>query len=98
MKTVRTTEILFLILFGCVCIWMGKVYIDIGAVKRIRDYDVSLAREGTVDRVQMKAFPHGQYLWNADPARGSREEYYFREFYRIPDEVDLWFDSWGEKS
>ena len=95
MKTVRMTEILFLALFGCICIWMGKVYIDIGAVKRERDHDVSLAQSGVVKKIQMKAFPHGQYLWNADPAQGSREEYYFREFYRIPDEVELWFDTWG---
>jgi hypothetical protein len=67
-------------------------------VKRIRDHDVFLAQTGTVNSIQMKAFPHGEYLWNPDPEPGSYGEVYFREFYQIPDEVELWFDAWWPKS
>ena len=98
-NTVRTMGVVITTLFCCICIGFGKVYFDIGVVKRIRDHDVFLARTGAINSIQMKEFPHGGYLWNADPALGDREvESYFRAFYRIPNEVELWFDSWGPKT
>lgn len=96
-NTIRYTGILFVILFLVPCIGMGKIYFDIGTVKRIRDRDIVLAQNGVVNCIQFKAFPHREYLWNADPVYGSVIDD-FREFYKIPDDVELWFDTWGSKS
>ena len=85
---------LFIVLAFCIWVGMGKIYYDIGVVKRIRDHDIELACNGLVDRIQMKAFPHGEYLWNAEAKYGGVGVARFREFYKIPDEVELWFDVW----
>ena len=91
---IKYSGIFIIILSFSLCVGMGKIYSDIGTVKRIRDHNILLAQKGIVNSIQMKAFPHGKYLWNADPVYGSEMVDYFREYYKIPDDVALWFDTW----
>ena len=80
-------------------IWLhfGMIYNDIGNVRKQRLETIRQAQQGEKDSIIMQIFPHSEYLWGPDPANGGERVPYFREFYRIPEGVALWFESWGEE-
>ena len=73
----------------------GHIYADIGAVSRERNAMLAQARRGEVASVTLPAYPHPEALWYPDPNNEYRVPY-FREFYGIPDGVEVSFESWGE--
>ena len=76
----------------------GWAYYEIGAVKRSRDERIQDAKQGKIDSIIMKRFPCEEYLWLPDPEYGSERVDFFRGFYKIPDDTDLWFEVWAPKS
>lgn len=76
--------------------YFGVVYHDIGIVRIQRLELITQAREGETNSILLKAFPHGEYLWGPDPEYGSERVKYFRQFYQIPENVDLWFQNWAD--
>ncbi len=76
--------------------YFGVVYHDIGAVRKQRSEVIAQARVGETDSILLKAFPHGEYLWGPDPEYGSERVEFFRQFYQIPENVDLWFQNWAD--
>ena len=73
----------------------GHIYADIGAVSRERNAMLAQARRGEAASVTLPAYPHPEALWYPDPNNEYRVPY-FREFYGIPDGVEVSFESWGE--
>ena len=83
---------------GILWVHFGLVYSEIGAINRSRLQEICSAREGKTDNLLLERFPNGQYLWQTDPEYEEKERIrFYREFYQIPDDVDLWFASWGDR-
>ena len=63
-----------------------------GRLMRERAELVRIAREGTADKLEFPDFPYLEYLWVTEPL-GERQIEYFREFYQIPDGVEITFNT-----
>lgn len=91
------TAVLALVL-GVLWIRFGIVYAEIGATDRRRLQEIHAARNGMADSLLLERFPNGEYLWQTDPNYEEKERIrFYREFYQIPDSVDLWFEYWGDR-
>ena len=74
---------------------LALVYLDIGRAERVRQAQYALARSGQLQRLELASYPHGmQYLSSPTPARDGPYLGFFREFYRIPEEVEIHFEAW----
>ena len=76
---------------------MALVYTDIGSTKRLREDLIAQARLEPQSALVLPKYRFADFLWLPDPV--SPDNYrvdFFREFYRIPAETELWFESWGE--
>ena len=70
---------------------MTVIYSNIGRVSRERYAIIESVRNETDNIViDMPSYPFAQYLWYPDPADDTRVAYY-KEFYKIPDNVELEF-------
>lgn len=67
------------------------VYGAIGRVKAERQQLISAALDAGADEVVLPRFPYAGYLHGATPV-GEEKLMYFKEFYGIPQDVDVLFD------
>ena len=79
-------------------LWLvyGSVYYSIGIVNTDRTHEIEDARSGRTNQILLKSYPYSKYLWGSDPEYGSERVFFFRSFYRIPDDVEIWFESWKD--
>ena len=63
-----------------------------GQLMRERAELVRSAREGTADKLEFPDFPYLDYLWVTEPL-GERQISFFREFYQIPENVEISFNT-----
>ncbi len=75
-----------------IVIQKSLIYYDIGAGMRKRDSLILQAREGEVAEISFPDYPHGEYLWTMEPV-GEEQRAYFREFYQIPENVFMRFNT-----
>ena len=75
---------------------LGLVYRDIGKAEQVRQAQYALARSGQLQRLELAPYPHGkQYLSSPIPAQDGPYVGFFRDFYRIPEDVEIHFADWG---
>ena len=77
------------VILAAVCVQRFVIYAQIGEGKRERDLLIQQARNGEISRLYFPELPHSEYLWTNEPPDGSEQVGFFREFYRIPDEVEM---------
>ena len=71
---------------------MIRIYSGIGHVSRVRSAVIASVRSETGSvTIELPSYPFEQYLWYPDPADDTRVEY-FKEFYKIPDNVEVEFN------
>ena len=75
--------------FAAVCVHHFVIYAQIGQGKRERDLLIQQARNGEISRLYFPELPHSQYLWTNEPPDGSEQVQFFRQYYAIPDEVEM---------
>ena len=63
-----------------------------GRIMKERDALVKSAREGNADSLYFPDFPYLDYLWVTEPL-GDRQIGFFREFYGIPEDVEISFNT-----
>ena len=75
---------------------LGLVYRDIGKAEQVRQAQYALARSGQLQRLELAPYPHGkQYLSSPTPAQDGPYVGFFRDFYRIPEDVEIHFADWS---
>ena len=84
-RIVHTGLLLLLVIRAAL---MGLIYFDIGAATSRRLDEIRRARQGEITEVLLERYPHEIYLHDPDPADKGREVF-FREFYKIPDDVTI---------
>lgn len=79
-------------IFGVLLLlYHGTVYFQIGSCKAERDAIIETSRASDVTEITMPAFPYSDYLHLPNPVSDLRLEY-FKEFYGIPDYVEVIFE------
>jgi len=90
---VRKTAVAFLsIVFLISCARMTAVFSRLGKAERQRETLIAGAREARVSSLYLPDYPYEAYHWITEPLKGGGQIQYFREFYQIPDEMELLFD------
>lgn len=72
-------------------IYIGKVYCDIGRVKKERDALTADCIKTGKYELTLHEYPHKDYRWISSPRKSNRVVFY-KEFYGIPEEVTLVFE------
>ena len=88
-KWSRITDCFILLAFVLVSVHRFFIYYDIGQGKKERDALIRAAQNGEIDRLYFPDLPHKEYIEINEPLDGSAEVKYYREFYRIPDSVEM---------
>ncbi len=70
----------------------GIIYHNIGDGKREREALIRKAKAGELTEISFPDYPYGDYLWTMEPL-GEEQRNYYREFYRIPDNVVIRFNT-----
>ena len=83
--------VLAVLLFG-VCLQKGIIYHEIGIVKQEREKLINSAKRGETEYIAFPDFPYLEYLWVTEPV-GEEQRNYFREFYDIPKNVEISFNT-----
>lgn len=65
------------------------VYAQIGEGKKDRDFRIQQAIDGRITRLYFPELPHSEYLWLTEAPDGSEQVGFFRQFYKIPDDVEM---------
>lgn len=74
------------------------IYKPIGDCIREREQIIEKAIEEGSNQITMPDFPNKEYVWTYDPNKKKPwQSNDFKEFFNIPSEIDVWFESWGEK-
>ena len=89
LKWPRITDCLFLLAFVLVSMHRFFIYYDIGQGKKERDALIRAAQNGEIDRLYFPDLPHDEYIEYNEPLDGQIEVNYFREFFKIPDSVEM---------
>ena len=73
-----------------------RIYEPIGEQRMEREKLIQAAITEGSEQIVFSEYPNDEYLWVPDPAQEKpwRGEY-FKEFYHIPENVEIWFESWG---
>ena len=73
-----------------------RIYEPIGEQRMEREKLIQAAITEGSELIVFSEYPNDDYLWVPDPAQEKpwRGEY-FKEFYHIPENVEIWFESWG---
>lgn len=76
----------------CLCLYYFFIYLDIAACTRQRMELFELARSGAVQELELPAYPYlsRDYVWWGEPGNDQRTVW-FKEFFRIPQEIRLTF-------
>lgn len=76
----------------CLCLYFFFIYLDIAACTQQRMELFALAREGSVQELELPAYSYmsRDYVWWGEPGSEHRTVW-FKEFFRIPQEVQLTF-------
>ena len=80
----------FILCICCGCCKV-KVYYPIGVIKQQRDLLIDQINDET-NEIIFPSYPNDQYLWVPDPKSAGRLAY-FKEFYHIPETVNVVFES-----
>lgn len=88
-KRLRVASGLILLAYLLVGAHRALIYYDIGVGKRERDKLILAAQTGETDRLYFADLPHSEYIEINEPLDGSEHVKYFREFYQIPDSVEM---------
>ena len=76
--------------------WIN-IYGPIGTHMRMRDNLIKAAISNNDKLIAFPKYPNDEYLWLPDPMKEDpNRSVYFREFYKIPVDIDIWFESWNE--
>ena len=75
-----------------ICAHRAAVYWDIGLTTRESERRLRAAAETGAESVTLPIFPHRAYLWVPDLYSVPRP--FFREFYGLEEEVELFFEAW----
>ena len=74
-----------------------KIYRPIGYQSRERERIIETAVSNGDNQITFSKYPYGDYLWVPDPSQKDPQRVaYFKEFYHIPEYVDIWFESWDK--
>lgn len=68
------------------------VFTALGKAERQREKLIDEARETHVSGLYLPDYPYGDYHWITEPLKGGGQIQFFREFYQIPDDMELLFD------
>ncbi len=88
-RLLKVLSILVSISFIAVLIQRFTIYAQIWEGKKDRDARIQQARNGEITRLYFPELPHSEYLWIVEAPDGSEQVPFFREFYQIPDEVEM---------
>ena len=95
-KTVICIALIAVLVAGSVVRW-AAVYKPIGDHMRARKQLIETAVANGDDKIVFPAYPNSEYLWIPDPDGSEPERFdWFKEFYHIPSDVTIEFDSWKE--
>lgn len=74
-----------------------KIYRPIGYHSRERERMIETAVSNGDKQIIFSEYPNSDYLWLPDPSQKDPQRVpYFKEFYHIPESVDIWFESWDK--
>ena len=79
-----------------VCINWIVIYAAIGNETRTRKTQIESAIANGDNYIYFEEYPYKEYLWNPDPQESERVEWY-KEFYKIPEDINIDFESWAEQ-
>lgn len=85
------------ILLACLAVFvacgirLAKIYHPIGQASRERYELIQKAQAGEIKEITFSYYPNSQFLWKSLPKQQHRIEY-FREFYKIPSDVEIVFE------
>ena len=68
---------------------MRSIYYDIGRAFSERMALIRAAQNGETDRLYFEDLPHKEYIEINEPLDGSEHVIPYREFYHIPDSVEM---------
>ena len=88
-RWLRITSCLILLAYLIVGTHLALIYYDIGKGKRERDELIRAAQNGETDRLYFTDLPHNEYIEINEPLDGSEHVQFFRDFYDIPDSVEM---------
>ncbi len=71
---------------------LGMIYRTIGKEEKQREQLIAAAVEKQEKRLYIPDYSYGEYHWITEPVKGGGQIRFFREFYGIPDEMELQFD------
>ncbi len=90
-------SVLFLTAMTSLCIRWIKIYEPIGKHSRERERIIENTITNGGNHISFSQYPNSDYLWFPDPIEtDSWRVSWFKEFYHIPDNIDIWFDSWNK--
>ncbi len=69
------------------------IYIPIGNEMKKRNQMIETAISDNWDTIVFSEYPNSEYLWRPDPGKEDKVRW-FREFYHIPKDKKLFFESW----
>ena len=88
-KQLRVAEGFILLAFLLVGICKFSIYHDIGRAFSERMALIRAAQNGETDRLYFEDLPHKEYIEINEPLDGSEHVAPYREFYHIPDSVEM---------
>ena len=88
-KQLRVAEGFILLAFLFVGIHKFSIYYDIGQAFNERMALIRAAQNGETDRLYFEDLPHKEYIEINEPLDGSEHVGPYREFYHIPDSVEM---------
>lgn len=90
-KHIKKLKLVSFLLLFFICIFRGNVYYKIGQTNRERYVLIKNAITHNKNEFYLKNYPHEEYLWYPNPSNEQRL-IFFKEFYRIPQNVEIHFN------
>ncbi len=88
-RVLKVLSIILSITFTAVLLQRFVIYSQIWEGKMDRDARIQQARNGEINQLYFPELPHSGYLWIVEAPDGSEQVPFFREFYQIPDGVEM---------
>ncbi len=94
---IAVMSVIFLLAVSVLCVSWIKIYEPIGKHSRERERMIEAVVSGGGSRIRFSEYPNEEYLWLPDPVdKDSWRVPVFKEFYHIPETVEIWFDIWDD--